>query len=135
MSLQNRLRERIRPWHAVIFTVFVVGTVWSLRGEPIESLSVLMAVASGLLGAIVFQFTVGSIWGYVVEYHNAGGRWTDTPLLTPFAVAVAVGAVVYTTLTAELAVAAWGAFWAFAIAAGLVAVVTQFYAGYRSPQD
>jgi hypothetical protein len=91
-----------------MLAVFLAGTAWGLRGRPLEPLPVLTAVVGGLFGLVVFQFTVGNLWAYAVEYHNAGGSWTDPPF-----------------------VAAWAAFWTFAVAAGVVAVVVNAAAGYR----
>ncbi|ELZ78438.1 hypothetical protein C455_12163 [Haloferax larsenii JCM 13917] len=130
MSLQHRLREWFRPWYALVFAVFVAGTAWSLRGQPLGLSSILIAVTGGLLGAVVFQFTVGSVWAYIVEYANAGGRWTDGPFLAPFTIGIATGAVTY-VYDASVGAAAWAAFWSFAVSAAALAVIAQFYAGYR----
>jgi hypothetical protein len=113
-----------------MLAVFLAGTAWSLRGRPLKPLPVLTAVIGGLFGLVVFQFTVGNLWAYAVEYHNAGGSWTDPPFVAPFAVAVVAGAATYVFL-ADAAAAAWAAFWTFAVAAGVVAVVVNAAAGYR----
>ncbi|WP_396612112.1 hypothetical protein ACH9L7_02170 [Haloferax sp. S1W] len=130
MPLQTRLRNWFRPWHAVVFAVFAAGTAWSLRGKPLELSTVLIAVAGGLFGAVVFQFTVGSVWAYIVEYANAGGKWTDGPFLVPFGIGLTTGAVTY-VYEASVGAAAWAGFWAFVVSAAALAIIAQFYAGYR----
>ncbi|WP_049890439.1 hypothetical protein [Halogeometricum borinquense] len=131
MALQNRLRDRLRPWHALMLAVFLAGFALSLQDTPLGRDSAFVAVISGLAAVVAFQFTVGNIWGYAVEYYNAGGSWTDLPFLTPFVAAIAVGAVTYFRIDPVLGAAAWAAFWTFIVVAGIVAVVTQFSAGYR----
>lgn len=126
------LRSRLRPWHALMVAVFLAGTAVSLWrfDEPLGPLLAFRAVLQGLFGLVVFQFTVGNLWAYAVEYHNAGGEWTDLPFVAPFAIAVL--AVVATVLaTGDLAAAAWGGFWTFAVVAGLVAVAVWVAVGYR----
>jgi len=121
------LRDRLRPWHGVMLVVFVAGTgVALLRIGTVTSDSALRAVLAGLFGLVIFQFTVGNVWGYAVEYHNAGGSWTDVPFLTPFVAGVAAG--VY---TGSVGVGLWVAFWAFVIVAAGVAVAAWVVAGYR----
>lgn len=128
------LRDRLRPWHALMVVVFLVGTaVVLLRVERLTTRSVLGAVLSGLFGLFVFQLTLGSVWGYAVEYHNAGGEWTDLPFLTPFVVAGLAGVVVGVS-SGSVGVAAWTAFWAFVVVAALVAVVAWIVAGYRGAE-
>ncbi|SEO97656.1 hypothetical protein SAMN04487948_109108 [Halogranum amylolyticum] len=129
MSLQTRLR----PWHAVLVAVFLVGTGLSLfRAGDYAFADWFEAVVSGLLALLVFQFTVGNLWGYAVEYYNAGGEWTDPVFLAPFAVATLVGIAVG-VWSESLATAAWGAFWVFVVAAGVVAAGAWFVVGYRRP--
>jgi hypothetical protein len=114
--------------------VLVVGTaIVLLRVERLTTRSVLGAVLSGLFGLFVFQLTVGSVWGYAVEYHNAGGEWTDLPFLTPF-VAAGLAGVVVGVRSGSVGVAAWTAFWAFIVVAALVAVVAWIAAGYRGAE-
>jgi hypothetical protein len=122
------LRDRLRPWHGVMLVVFVVGTsVALLRTGTVTGDTAFRAVLSGLFGLVVFQFTVGNVWGYAVEYHNTGGSWTDVPFLTPF---VAAGVATGVT-TGSVGVGLWVAFWAFVIVAALVAVGAWFVTGYR----
>jgi hypothetical protein len=125
------LRDRLRPWHGVMLVVFAVGTSISLlRAGTATVETTLRAVLAGLLGLVVFQFTVGNVWGYAVEYHNAGGEWTDPPFLAPFVAAgVAGGGVAVRTGSAGLG--AWVAFWAFVVVAAVVALGAWFVAGYR----
>ncbi|ADQ66536.1 hypothetical protein C499_02227 [Halogeometricum borinquense DSM 11551] len=114
-----------------MLAVFLAGFALSLQDTPLGRDSAFVAVISGLAAVVAFQFTVGNIWGYAVEYYNAGGSWTDLPFLTPFVAAIAVGAVTYFRIDPVLGAAAWAAFWTFIVVAGIVAVVTQFSAGYR----
>jgi hypothetical protein len=128
------LRDRLRPWHALLLAVFAVGTaVALLRTGSITTRSVLRAVLSALFGLVVFQFTVGSVWGYAVEYHNTGGSWTDVPFLTPFAVACLAGVVVGIR-SGSAGLAAWTGFWAFVVVAAVVAVGAWVAAGYRQAE-
>ena len=125
------LRDRLRPWHALMVVVFLVGTaVVLLRVERLTTRSVLGAVLSGLFGLFVFQLTLGSVWGYAVEYHNAGGEWTDPPFLAPF-VAAGVTGVGVAVRTGSAGVGAWVAFWAFVVVAAVVALGAWVVAGYR----
>ncbi|WP_338741363.1 hypothetical protein [Haloplanus salilacus] len=125
------LQDRLRPWHALMVLVFLVGTtVVLLRTGSITTRSVLSAVVSGLFGLLVFQFTAGSVWGYAVEYHNTGGEWTDLPFLLPFAAAGLAGVVVGVR-SGSVGAAAWTAFWAFVVVAAVVAVGAWVAAGYR----
>jgi len=125
------LRDRLRPWHALMVAVFLIGTgVSLLRTGAVTSGALLRAVLSGLFGLVLFQFTVGNVWGYAVEYHNAGGEWTDLPFLAPF-VAAATAGVAVGVGTGSAAVGAWTAFWAFVVVAAVVALGAWFVAGYR----
>jgi hypothetical protein len=132
MALQ--LRERLRPWHGVMLVVFVVGASLSLqRAGGVTGETVVRAVLSGLLGLVIFQFTVGNVWGYAVEYYNAGGSWTDLPFLTPFAVAGVAG-VATAVYTGSVGAGAWVAFWAFVVVAAVVALAAWVAAGYHEGQ-
>ena len=125
------LRDRLRPWHGVMLAVFAVGTSISLlRAGTVTVETGLRAVLSGLLGLVVFQFTVGNVWGYAVEYHNAGGEWTDLPFLAPF-VTAGVAGVGVAVRTGSAGLGAWVAFWAFVVVAAVVALGAWIVAGYR----
>lgn len=114
-----------------MLAVFAVGAGSSLlRTGSVTVEAGFRAVLSGLFAVVVFQFTVGNVWSYAVEYHNAGGRWTDAPFLAPFAVATVTG-VALGVRSGNAALAAWTAFWAFVVAAALVAVGVWFFVGYR----
>lgn len=126
------LRDRLRPWYGVLLAVFLAGTALSLwRAGTLTTTTAFSAVLSGLFGTVIFQFTVGNVWGYAVEYHNTGGQWTDWPFLCPF-VAAAGSGVAITVVTDSVAAGAWGAFWAFVVVAGLVAIGTWLVVGYRN---
>ena len=114
-----------------MLVTFLVGTAVSLaRADAVTQAAAFRAVLFGLLAVVVFQFTVGNVWGYAVEYANAGGSWTDAPFLAPFA--VAAGAIVTVFLAVGRPFSAlWTGFWAFVLTAAVVAVVVRFYAGYR----
>jgi hypothetical protein len=125
------LRNRLRPWHGVMLVVFLAGLSVSLtRVDTVTTATAMRAVLSGLLGLVVFQFTVGNVWGYAVEYHNAGGEWTDPPFLAPF-VAAGVTGVGVAVRTGSAGVGAWVAFWAFVVVAAVVALGAWVVAGYR----
>lgn len=125
------LRDRLRPWHALMLVVFLVGSAGSLhRADTITAGTTLRAVLSGLFGLVLFQFTVGNGWGYAVEYHDTGGEWTDLPFLIPLVVA-AVAGVAVTTQIESVGLGAWGAFWAFVVVAAVVALGVRIAAGYR----
>ncbi|QCC47071.1 hypothetical protein [Halobellus limi] len=137
MSLHHRLHDRLRPWYFLDVAAFLLGAVGSLRralsgfGEltsltPFEAVT---AVASGLFAVVVLRFTVGNLWGYAVEYANAGGQWSNLPFLVPVGGGLAAVAVTYAATT-SLGAAAWAGFWAFAVAAGVVAVAVSLAAGY-----
>lgn len=130
------LRDRFRPWHALMALTFLLGFGFSLaQAERIATNNLLLAVISGLLAVVVLQFTVGNVWAYAVEYANAGGSWTDAPFLVPFAVAALVAVAVLlvnpgSTTMAVVWAALWSAFWGFVVAAAVVALVVRFYGGY-----
>lgn len=130
MALRDRFRDRLRPWHGVMTVVFLAVTAWSLQGESLTVTSVLIAVIGGLTGLLVFQFTVGNVWAYAVEYRNTGGNWTDLPFVAPFGVAAAAAGATY-LYTSSIAAAGWAAFWTFAVAAAVVALVVWLSVGYR----
>jgi hypothetical protein len=124
------LRDRLRPWHALMVVVFVAGTTtYLLDANSATGGTGVRAVVSGLFALVVFQFTVGNVWGYAVEYHNAGGRWTDLPFLMPF-VTAAVAGVVAGVYAGSVLAGAWAAFWVFVLVAAVVAVGTWVVAGY-----
>lgn len=127
MSLQNRLR----PWHALMLAVFLAaGGLTLARADAVTTTTGFEAVLYGLLAVVLFQFTVGNVWSYAVEYRNAGGRWTDAPFLAPFVVAAVAGATVLAS-SGSLGAAAWTAFWGFVVAAAVTAVVVWLAVGYR----
>jgi hypothetical protein len=127
MSLCNRLR----PWYGLMLVTFLVGTAVSLgRADAVTQAAAFRAVLAGLFSVVIFQFTVGNVWGYAVEYANAGGSWTDAPFLAPFAVALGGLATVFLAVRDPFA-ALWTGFWAFVVTAAVVALVVRFYAGYR----
>ena len=114
--------------------VLLLGTgvsLWRRAGDPaaLGYVTALLALTEGLFALVLFRFTVGNVWAYVVEYLNAGGNPTDAPVLLPFVVAGVVGVVA--GLGAGVGAAAWAAFWAFVVAAGLVAVGAWVRVGYR----
>ncbi|MFC6824457.1 hypothetical protein [Halopelagius fulvigenes] len=133
VSLRERLflRDRLRPWHALMLAVFLVGTAWTLRDvTPLSLSAVLVASFHGLLWLLGFQVTVGMLWAYAVEYYNAGGKWTDLPFVLPFGVALVVGVAVGVVFESGGG-AVGAAFWTFVVVAGLVAVVVWVRVGYR----
>ncbi|AUV83965.1 hypothetical protein C2R22_11670 [Salinigranum rubrum] len=114
-----------------MLAVFLLGAGLSLaRNGALTTRTASLALLSGLFGLVVFQFTVGNVWGYAVEYYNAGGRWTDLPFLVPFVAAGLAGAVVALRFE-SLAAGAWTAFWTFVVVAGLVAITAWMAVGYR----
>ena len=136
MSLHTSLRDRLRPWHALMLAVFLVGAARSIAASDIGVAGiappdVLRPVVEGLLYVVVFQFTVGNVWGYAVEYRNAGGRWRDPPFLAPFVV-TAVAAIATFVVTRDPWAAAGIAFWTFVLCAAVLAVVVEVFAGYRA---
>lgn len=125
------LQDRLRPWHALMLAVFAVGAGSSLLRTGIVTVgNGFIAVLSGLFAVVIFQFTVGNVWGYAVEYYNAGGDWTDTPFLAPFIVGGIAGIALGIRFE-SVALGAWVAFWMFTITAALVAVGVWFFVGYR----
>jgi hypothetical protein len=125
------LRDRLRPWYALMLVVFLAGTAVSLLRADAPTGGVLFrAVLGGLFGLVLFQFTVGNVWGYAVEYYNAGGSWTDLPFLAPFVVAGVAGVGVAIRFD-SLGAGAWAAFWVFVLVAAVVAVGAWFVTGYR----
>ena len=91
-------------------------------------LATVTTVVSGLLTVVVVRFTVGNLWGYAVEYANAGGRWSDLPFLASVGGGVAAVTATY-AVTRSLGAAAWAGFWMLVILAGVVAA--SFAAGYQ----
>jgi hypothetical protein len=146
MSLQSGLPERVRPWYLLDAAAFLVGAGASVRHTAhgfdgvadlslivISSLSLLAtvtAVVSGLFAVFVLRVTVGNLWGYAVEYANAGGQWSDPPFLVPVGGGLVAVAATY-VVTGSPATAAWAGFWAFVVVAGVVAAVVSFAAGYQ----
>lgn len=116
---------------AAVLLLGVAASLWRRAGDPagLGYLTVLAAVTEGLLALVVFRFTVGNVWAYVVEYLNAGGSVTDAPLVLPFVAAGVVGAVA--GLVEGVGAAAWTAFWGFVVAAGVVTVGAWVRTGYR----
>ena len=86
MSLALGLRDRLRPFHGLVALVFLLGTgasLWRRTGDPtaVGPFVVLLAVTEGLLALVLFRFTVGTVWAYVVEYLNAGGSAGDPKVM------------------------------------------------------
>ena len=137
MSLHRRLSDRFRPWFLLDVAAFLFGAGSTLRraadgfGElaALTPLAAVTAVASGLFAVAVLRFTVGTLWGYAVEYANAGGQWSDLPFLVPVGGGLASVVIAYTT-TSDLGAAAWAGFWTFVVAAGVIAVAVSLAAGY-----
>ena len=146
VSLQSALSDRVRPWHLLDVAAFLFGAVGSIQratpgvdgltGLPVVAitgislLAAVTAVVSGLFAVVVLRVTVGSLWGYAVEYTNAGGQWSDRPLLVPVGSGLVAVVATY-AVTERLGAAAWAGVAAFALAAGVVAVAASFAAGYR----
>lgn len=138
MSLQSALSDRFRPWYLVDTAAFLFGAGESIRRaspavDGLTDLSLIASVAgvvSGLLAVFVVRFTLGNLWGYAVEYANAGGQWSDLPFLVPVGGGFVAVAATY-AVTESLAAAAWAGFWMFVIVAGAVAVAVSFAAGYQ----
>jgi hypothetical protein len=119
---------------------FLVGAGFSLarRGSPggIALVDLMSALLIGLFAVVLLQFTVGNVWGYAVEYANAGGSWTDWPFLVPFGAGLLVIVAVLVvnpgmTTVPVIAAALWSGFWGFVIAAAVVALVVRVSLGYR----
>ena len=139
MSLQQRARDRFRPWYLLDVIAFLFGAAATpgvspgviLRGDARpDALVLVTAVVSGLLGVVVLRFTLGNAWAYAVEYINAGGSWTDGPLWAPAAAGMGAAVASYAATT-NVGAAVWTGFWTFAFAAAVAAVVVSFAAGYR----
>ena len=114
-----------------MLAVFLVGfaaSVW--RDDPGSGPELLVPVLNGLFAVVVFQFTVGTVRAYAVEYRNAGGQWRDLPFLAPV-VAAALSGVAVLAATNSPGTAAWSAFWAFVVVAAVTAVVVRVVVGYR----
>jgi hypothetical protein len=126
------LRSRLRPFHALLVAVVVCGTAASLwRVRPaFGPVVVLVAVAEGLLGAVVVQFTVGAVWDYLRAYREAGGSLVDAPVAAPAAAGAGTAVGVYAT-TGRPGSAAWTAFWAFVVVAAVLALAVQVRVGYE----
>lgn len=137
MALHDRFPDRFRLWHALLGAVFLVGAGVRLAdaGAVLSVGSALYATLEGLLWAVTFQFTVGTVWSYATAYHRAGGDWTDAVFVAPVVVAgaagVAVGWVSGGDWPRTVAVAAWTAFWTFVVAATVVGLGVWFTLGYR----
>ncbi|ESP88206.1 hypothetical protein K933_10360 [Candidatus Halobonum tyrrellensis G22] len=118
-----------------MLAVFVVGfaaSVW--RDDPAVGPELLVPTINGLFAVVLFQFTVGNVWGYAVEYRNAGGRWSDLPFLAPFVAAAAWGLFAF-VVTESPGAAAWSAFWGFVVVAAVTALVVQLLLGYRESES
>lgn len=119
-----------------MLATFLVGATVSLsRADAVTPWSAFVAVLAGLLAVVLLQITVGNVWGYAVEYANAGGSWTDPPFLAPFALAGLVAVAVLLVNPGRqswpvVGAALWSAFWGFVVAAAIVALVVRFYTGY-----
>lgn len=138
------LSDRLRPWHGLMLLAFLFGAGVSIARRGSAGVFALpdlfVPLLAGLFAVVVLQFTVGNVWGYAVEYVNAGGSWTDLPFLAPFVVGLlTAGAVLLVNpgqFTAPVFVAAlWTGFWGFVAAAGVIAVVVWFLSGYRDGQS
>ena len=138
MSLPQRARDRLRPWYLLDVLAFLFGAASLsdvqpaaiLRGVTPDTLVLVEAVVSGLLGVVVLRFTLGNAWAYAVEYVDAGGSWTDGPLWAPAAAGAVAGVASYAA-TSNLGAAVWTGFWTFAFVAGAAAVAVSFVTGYR----
>ncbi|WP_336025021.1 hypothetical protein [Halobellus salinisoli] len=138
MSLQSALRDRFRPWYLLDIAAFLFGAVGSIQRSvsgfgdlpSLTPFAAVSAIIAGLLAVVVLRFTVGNLWGYAVEYANAGGQWSDLPFLVPVGGGVAAVVLTY-AVTTSLGAAAWAGFWTFAVVAGAVAIAVSFAAGYR----
>jgi hypothetical protein len=114
-----------------MIAVLAAGAGVSLaRAGAVTGRTAMRALLSGLFGLVLFQFTVGNVWGYAVEYRNSGGEWTDRPFLTPFVLAVVAG-VSAGFARGSVALGAWVAFWTFVVVAAAVALGTWMVAGYH----
>jgi hypothetical protein len=137
MALHRLVGDRFRPWYVLLGVVFLAASAWSIRDatSPLSLPALLYATLEGLLWTVGFQFTVGAVWAYAVEYRAAGGDWTDAPFVAPFVVAVLAGAAAVAAAggdrTQAVAVAAWAGFWAFVVAVAVLAVLVWVARGYR----
>lgn len=133
MALQHSLGDRLRPWHGLMLATFLAGALLSRFGLVGDGGSPMVAVLTGLFAVVLLQFTVGNVWGYAVEYANAGGSWTDLPFLVPFGAGLlATGTVVVAELPfepADLATGLWAGFWAFVVVAAVTAIGVWFRTG------
>lgn len=127
-----------------MLVVFCVGAAGSVTQTNLDSTAgfgpeaIFLPTLSGLLAVVVFQFTVGNVWGYAVEYRNAGGRWSDWAFLAPVLLTALAGAAVAAvrlgddaTLSSALVAGGWAAFWVFVACAAVLYVATWLRVGYR----
>ena len=129
------LQDRFRPWHGLLLFVFLAAAGLSLaRAEALTPVAALAATLYGLLALVLFQFTVGNVWAYAVEYRNTGGAWSDLPFLAPVVFGAGWGVYAFST-TSSLGVAAWAAFWGFAVVAAITAVAVWLVVGYRESSE
>lgn len=143
--------DHIRPWHGLMFAAFCLGAGLAARDldttAGLGPEAVFLPAMQGLLAVVVFQFTVGNVWSYAVEYRNQGGDWTDHTLLAPFVLAgfggLAAVAAALTgpgflatgfrdTVVAVLGTFLTGAFWTFVLAVVVVNLAAQVLAGYTN---
>ncbi|MFB6252520.1 MAG: hypothetical protein ABEI27_12705 [Halobellus sp.] len=138
MALPRPLPDEFRLWYLLDVAAFVVG-VWTWFRQSSDSVAdllsldpllIALATVSGLLAVFILRVTVGNLWGYAVEYANAGGEWTDLPFLATFGIGAA-GAIVAYVATSSLGTAAWAGFWTFAFGAVGVGIVVHLATGYR----
>ena len=148
------LPDRLRPWHGLLTAVFCFVAGAAVRDldttAGLGPEAIYVPVAQGLFAVLVFQFTVGSVWGYVVEYRKHGGGWTDNTLLASVALAVLAGlagTAVWltgpggrTTDPQALAVSAlgsflWASFWGFVLSVVVVNLAAQLMKGYSDAAD
>ena len=94
-----------------MLATFLAGALLSRFGLVGDGGSPMIAILTGLFAVVLLQFTVGNVWGYAVEYANAGGSWTDLPFLVPFGAGL------------------WVGFWAFVVVAAVTAVGVWFRTG------
>ena len=80
MSLPQRVRDRLRPWYLLDVVAFLFGVASLsdvqpaaiLRGVTPDTLVLVEAVVSGLLGVVVLRFTLGNAWVYAVTGYRQG---------------------------------------------------------------
>lgn len=129
------LRDRLSPWHGLVLAVFLTAAGLSLaRADALTVVTALTAIIYGFLALVLFQFTVGKVWAYAVEYRNAGGTWSDLPFLVPLIFGGVWGIFAFSA-TRSLGVAAWAAFWGFAVVAAVTAVAVWLVADYRETSE